>query len=73
MPICALMGSEHDDLHHPGLLAGSDLPLLRTGTVDGLPLFYPRRLAKQLNRSGRLDRARARTIAVQLARRLPAA
>jgi hypothetical protein len=56
-----------------GLLADSGLPLLRTLKINGYPLFYPRRLAKQLNASGPLMPERARTLTAQLAQRFPAA
>lgn len=35
-----------------GQAGGSDLPLLRTLTIDGFPLYYPRRLSKRLNQPG---------------------
>jgi hypothetical protein len=56
-----------------GLLAASDLPLLRTLSIDDYALFYPRKLAKRLNRPGPLDEAEATRIAHALATRFPAA
>jgi hypothetical protein len=56
-----------------GLFADSGLPLVRTLTINGYPLFNPRRLAKQLNASGPLTPERARTLIAQLALRFPAA
>jgi Nuclease-related domain len=35
-----------------GQAGGSGIPLLRTLTVDGFPLFYPRRLSKRLGCDG---------------------
>lgn len=56
-----------------GLLAASDLPLLRTLSIDDYALFYPRKLAKRLNRPGPLDEAEATRIAHELDTRFPAA
>jgi hypothetical protein len=60
-------------LHPEGLLAESGLPLLRRLSVDGFRLFYPRALARQLNKQGSIDGGRARELQVELARRLPSA
>jgi hypothetical protein len=57
----------------PGLLASSDLPLLRTLSIDGYPLFYPRKLVKRLNKPGPLGPDEAHRIASELAARFPAA
>jgi len=56
-----------------GLLADSGLPVLRTLEIDGYPLYYPRRLAKRLNRSGGLSSERASQILGDLAAGLPKA
>jgi Nuclease-related domain len=39
----------------PGLLANSGLPLIGTLTIDGYPLYDPRRLAKRLSARGPLS------------------
>jgi len=56
-----------------GLLADSGVPILRTLRIDGFRLFYPRKLAKQLNRTGPLSPERALALAAELARRFPPA
>lgn len=56
-----------------GPLAASDLPWLRTLSIDGYALFYPRKLAKSLNRPGPLDEAKATRIAHELTTRFQAA
>jgi hypothetical protein len=56
-----------------GPLAASDLPWLRTLSIDDYALLYPRKLAKRLNRPGPLDEAEATRIAQALATRFPAA
>jgi Nuclease-related domain len=56
-----------------GFLADSSLPLLRTLKISGYPLYYPRRLAKQLNRPGPLTPERAGRVLAELARKLPPA
>lgn len=56
-----------------GLLAGSGLPVLRTLSINGYPLYYPRRLARRLTRGGPLTADRARALQTILAERLPAA
>jgi hypothetical protein len=53
-----------------GFLADSGLPLLRTLKINGYPLYYPRRLARRLNRSGRLTRGQARDLHAALVERL---
>lgn len=55
-----------------GPLADSGVPVLRTLTINGYPLLYPRKLARRLNRRGPLDHERARVIAAALAESLPA-
>lgn len=41
-------------LNPAGQSGGSGLPLVRTLSINGLPLFYPRKLSKRLNASGAL-------------------
>jgi hypothetical protein len=53
-----------------GFMADSGLPVLRTLRIKGYPLYYPRRLARHLNRSGPLTPEQARQIHVALAERL---
>ncbi len=53
-----------------GFMADSGLPVLRTLRINGYPLYYPRRLARRLNRSGPLTREQAREIHAALAERL---
>jgi Nuclease-related domain len=56
-----------------GFMADSGLPVLRTLKINGFPLYYPRRLAKRLNRAGSLTAEQARVIHAELASRLAAA
>lgn len=56
-----------------GLFADSGLPVLRALKIRGYPLYYPRRLAKQLNRPGPLSSEQTRAIHAALADRLPPA
>jgi hypothetical protein len=56
-----------------GLLADVGLPLLRTLKINGCYLYYPRKLARRLNRSGPLSPELALTIRAELARCLPPA
>ena len=60
-------------LNPPGQAGGSGLPLFRTLSIDGFPLYYPRRLTKRLNQAGMLDAAQRRVIAEALVELLPAA
>ncbi len=53
--------------------SGSGVPLLRTLSVEGFPLYYPRKLVKRLNQPGELDPDRALLIAEALAVQFPAA
>ena len=53
-----------------GLLADVGLPIMRTLKINGFPLYYLRRLAKQLNRPGAVTRDEAATICLALAQRL---
>lgn len=56
-----------------GQAGGSGVPLFRTLTIQGLPLFYPRKLAKRLNRPGPLDTERIAVLAEALVELFPAA
>jgi Nuclease-related domain len=56
-----------------GFLADVGLPTLRTLRINGHPLYYGRRLCKQLNRPGPLSDARVRALQGSVASRLPAA
>jgi hypothetical protein len=56
-----------------GFMADSGLPVLRTLKVNGYSLYYPRRLAKRLNRRGSLTAEQARVIHAELATRFPPA
>lgn len=53
-----------------GFMADSGLPVLRTLKIKGYPLYYPRRLARRLNRSGPLTPEQARQIHAALAEKL---
>lgn len=53
--------------------SGSGLPLFRTLSIDGFPLFYPRKLSKRLNASGALTEDSRREVAELLAYALPPA
>jgi hypothetical protein len=56
-----------------GQAGGSGVPLLRTLSIRGHPLFYPRKLAKRLNEPGALGADRIRFLAGELARQFPSA
>jgi hypothetical protein len=56
-----------------GLLADVGLPLLRTLKINGCRLYYPRKLARRLNRPGPLGAEQAVAIRAELARCLPPA
>ncbi len=56
-----------------GQPGGSGIPLFRTLTVDEFPLYYPRKLAKRLNRKGPLDGERIAVLAEALVERFPPA
>lgn len=55
-----------------GFLAESGLPLIRTLSMKGYPLLYPKRVAKRLNAPGDLGHDHVRAIASELALRFPA-
>lgn len=56
-----------------GQAGGSGIPLLRTLEIDGFPLFYPRRLSKQLKRPGPLGAEQIAVLAEVLVELFPAA
>jgi hypothetical protein len=59
-------------LNPSGQAGGSGLPLHRTLSVDGFPL-YPRRLSKRLNRDGPIDAGQIAVLAEALVELFPAA
>ena len=56
-----------------GQAGGSGLPGFRTLEVDGLPLYYPRKLAKRLNLPGEIDDAQTQLLVDLLVQRFPPA
>jgi hypothetical protein len=60
-------------LNPEGWPAASDLPIFRTLTVLGFPLYSPRKLVKRLNQPGELEAGRVRSLAESLVSILPAA
>jgi hypothetical protein len=56
-----------------GQAGGSGIPLLRTLTVEGFPLYYPRRLSKRLNRKGPVSPEQIDVLAEALVELFPAA
>lgn len=56
-----------------GFFTDIGLPVLRTLRINGYPLYYPRRLAKRLNRSGPLPADRALALRDKLAELFPPA
>jgi hypothetical protein len=54
-------------LNPAGQVGGSGLPLLRTPSIDGFPLLYPRKLTKRLNAPGALTGESRREVAELLA------
>lgn len=56
-----------------GQAGGSELPRLRTLSIDGFPLFSPRKLSKRLNASGALTPRSRQEVAEMLAAAFPAA
>jgi hypothetical protein len=55
-----------------GQAGGSGIPLLRTLSVDGFPLYYPRRLSKHLNRHGPVSPEQVGMLAEALVELFPA-
>jgi Nuclease-related domain len=60
------------DLFNPRV-EDNGLPLLRTLTINGYPLFHPRQMTRTLNSAGTLSLRRAEELAATLAERFPAA
>jgi hypothetical protein len=60
-------------LNPDGRAGGSGLPLLRTLSIDGIPLFYPRRLSKRLHSPGALTSVSLQEVAQLLAGIFPSA
>jgi hypothetical protein len=56
-----------------GQAGGSGIPLLRTLTIKGFPLYHPRKLAKRLNQPGDLIGDQAQVVAETLAQQFPPA
>ena len=56
-----------------GRFADVGLPILRTPKIRGYPLYYAKRLARRLNRSGTITGERAAVLQSELAERLPPA
>lgn len=56
-----------------GQAGGSGIPLFRTLSIDGLPLFCPRKLSKYLRRPGPLDEERTAVLAKALTKLFPSA
>ncbi len=56
-----------------GQSGGSGIPLIRTLSIDGCRLYYPRRLAKRLNQQGELDSNQIQLLSHSLARLFPPA
>lgn len=56
-----------------GQAGGSGIPLLRTLSIDGFPLYYPRRLSKRLNQEGPLGGEQVKVLAEALVELFPAA
>jgi hypothetical protein len=55
-----------------GQAGGSGIPLFRTLSIDGLPLYYPRRLSKRLNQPGPFGGGQIEVLAEALVELLPA-
>jgi Nuclease-related domain len=60
-------------LNPDGQAGGSGIPLLRTLSVDGFALYYPRRLSKRLNRDGPVSPEQIAVLAEALVELFPAA
>jgi len=61
-----------EDLLNP-FVEDSGLPLFRTWTINGYPLFHPRQMTRRLNSAGTLAVKHAEQLATGLAERFPAA
>jgi hypothetical protein len=60
-------------LNPAGQAGGSGIPLLRTLSIDGFPLYYPRRLSKRLKNAGPVDAGQAAVLAEALVELFPSA
>jgi hypothetical protein len=60
-------------LNPAGQAGGSGLPVIRTLSIDGFPLFHPRKLSKRLNAPGALTAESRDEVAEVLAVALPPA
>lgn len=60
-------------LNPAGQAGGSGLPLVRTLSINGFPLLYPRKLSKRLNAVGALSDASRLEVAALLVAALPEA
>jgi Nuclease-related domain len=60
-------------LNPSGQAGGSGLPLIRTLSITGFPLLYPRKLSKRLNAAGALSDASRQEVTELLAARFPEA
>jgi hypothetical protein len=60
-------------LNPAGQAGGSGIPLLRTLTIEGFPLYYPRRLVKRLNQAGPIYGGQAMVLAEALIELFPPA
>jgi hypothetical protein len=56
-----------------GQAGGSGIPLFGTLSIDGFPLFYPRKLSKHLRRPGPLDEERVAILVEALVELFPSA
>jgi nuclease-like protein len=56
-----------------GRFADVGLPILKTPKINGYPLYYAKRLARRLNRSGPIGSEQARALQGELAQHLPPA
>lgn len=55
-----------------GQASGSDIPIFRTLSIQGFPLYYPRKLSKRLNQPGSLAPDQIAVLAEALAELFPA-
>lgn len=60
-------------LNPEGQAGGSGLPLLRTLSIEGLPLYYPRKLSRRLNKTGPLGADQIAVLAEALVELFPSA
>ena len=56
-----------------GQAGGAGIPLLRALSIDGFPLFYPRRLSTRLKADGPIDASQAAVLAEALVELFPSA